>query len=666
MLFALALAAAGPALAEDAGTTAAEDLADLSLDTLLHVEVGTVQSASKYEQKTTRAPSSVSVITADDFRRFGWNTLGDALRSVRGFYVSDNRNYQFLGVRGFSRPGDYNSRVLVLIDGHRTNDAIYGQGATDATFPLDVDLIDRIEIVRGPGSSLYGSGAFFAVINVIPKTGAQLAGGELSARFARFGTTQGRASAGQRFDSGLELTGSFTASHSQGNRGLQVPELAGDPASNLGRLGPADAETWRNFLLGLKYRDVKLTYIDGYRDKHYGTGLYGTVFADPFDLSRDVHRSLDAQVEHDMGQGALLFVRGFYHDYHYRSPMHFVTDPTTDYREGANSKWWGSEVRYVSGPAQRHRFTAGAEYIDYFENRQFSANENPPQAFLDVNRPFTTSAVFAQDELTLSERWTLTAGLRFDRLGQGHRAASPRLAAVYSPDDATSVKLLFGTAFRAPITYEMDYAVPGFNKGNPALRPERIQTIELVAERVFSGSLRGAASLYQYRVKDLISQITDVDGLIVFRNLDRVRTRGLEFELEGRWHELHARGSVALQRAEDDTTGQLLSNAPTRLAKLNAWAPLLNERSTIAVEVQQTAQRYGDSQTGLRPIVGGHWIANVTLSTAPEGSRVTLAAGVLNLFDRRYGDPTSSDDNPVLLAVPQNGRTGWAKATLRF
>lgn len=664
-LFAAFVLAHAAASAEPSFPTAG-DLTDLSLETLLAVEVKTVQSASKYAQKTTHAPSSVSVLTADDFRRFGWNTLGDALRSVRGFHVSDNRNYQFLGARGFSRPGDYNSRVLVLIDGHRTNDAIYGQGATDSTFPLDVDLIDRIEIVRGPGSSLYGSGAFFAVINVIPKSGAQLAGGEVAARVARYGTTQGRASAGQRFDSGLELTGSFSALHSQGNRGLQVPELAGDPASNLGYLGAADAEVSRSALLGFKYRDVKVTYVDGYRDKHYGTGLYGTVFADPVNLSRDVHRSLDAQYEHDLGEGARVFARGFYHDYRYRSPMHFVTDPTTNYREGANSKWWGTEMRYLSRSTRRHRYTAGVEFIDYFENRQFSANENPPQAFLDVNRPFTTAALFGQDEITLSDRWTFTAGLRFDRLGQGHRATSPRLAAVYAPDELTAVKLLYGTAFRAPLTYETDYVVPGFNKGNAGLRPERIQTLELAAERVFSGSLRGSASVYQYRVKDLISQITDTDGLIVFRNLDRVRTRGVEVELEGHWGGFNARGSVALQRAEDGATGQRLSNAPMRLAKLNVWMPLLNERTTLAIEVQQTAQRYGDSQTGVRPLVGGHRVANLTLTTVPGAGKVTLAAGVLNLFDRRYGDPTSSDDNPALLAVPQNGRAWWAKVTVRF
>ena len=88
------------------------------------------------------------------FKRYGYRTLADILRSVRGFYVTNDRNYSYLGVRGFSRPGDYNARILLLVDGHRLNDNIFGAALIGTEFPLDVDLIERVEIIRGPSSSL--------------------------------------------------------------------------------------------------------------------------------------------------------------------------------------------------------------------------------------------------------------------------------------------------------------------------------------------------------------------------------------------------------------------------------------------------------------------------------------------------------------------------------
>ena len=151
-------------------------LLEMSLDDLTRIEIPTVIGAAKYEQSALLAPSSVTVVTAEEIKRYGHTTLGDILRSVRGFYITNNRNYSFAGTRGFNRPGDFNSRVLVMMDGHRINDNIYGQGSVGGEFPLDVDLIDRVEIIRGPGSSLYGTGAFFAVVNVIAKKGADIDG----------------------------------------------------------------------------------------------------------------------------------------------------------------------------------------------------------------------------------------------------------------------------------------------------------------------------------------------------------------------------------------------------------------------------------------------------------------------------------------------------------
>ena len=133
-----------------------------------------MEGAARHLQRTTEAPASVTVITASDIETFGWRTLADVLKSVRGFHMTYDRNYSYVGVRAFGRPTDYNNRVLVLVDGHRLNDSIYDGALLGTEFPVDLALVDRVEVIRGPGSALYGTSAFLAVVNVITKKGAQV------------------------------------------------------------------------------------------------------------------------------------------------------------------------------------------------------------------------------------------------------------------------------------------------------------------------------------------------------------------------------------------------------------------------------------------------------------------------------------------------------------
>jgi len=153
----------------------------LDEEMLLFADIPSVYSASKYEQKVTEAPSKVSIVTAEEIQRYGYQTLADILRSLPGFYTTYDRNYDYIGVRGFGIPGDYDTRLLLLVDGHRINDNVYDSLYSDRGFILDVDLIDRVELVRGPSSSLYGSSAFFGIVNVITKKGRDLNGTEVSA-----------------------------------------------------------------------------------------------------------------------------------------------------------------------------------------------------------------------------------------------------------------------------------------------------------------------------------------------------------------------------------------------------------------------------------------------------------------------------------------------------
>ncbi|MCK4591194.1 MAG: TonB-dependent receptor plug domain-containing protein, partial [Candidatus Latescibacteria bacterium] len=141
-----------------------QDILDIQLEDLLNVKIST---AAKYEQTISEAPASVTIITSEDIKRYGYRTLDEVLMSVRGFYTRNDRNYAYMGIRGFSRPGDYDNRILVLINGHTLNENVYGAPFFGTDLGMNLDTIERIEIVRGPGSAVYGTGAMFAVVNVI-------------------------------------------------------------------------------------------------------------------------------------------------------------------------------------------------------------------------------------------------------------------------------------------------------------------------------------------------------------------------------------------------------------------------------------------------------------------------------------------------------------------
>lgn len=215
-------------------------------EAILFQDLPSVFSASKYEQKTTEAPSAVTIITADEIEKYGYHTLAEVLRSVPGFYVTDDRNYNYLGIRGFNRPGDYNTHVLLLVDGHRLNDNVYNQAAIGTEAVVDVDLIDRIEIIRGPSSPLYGTNAFFGVINVLTKRGRDIRGTELSTEVGSYDSYTARVTYGNRFANGMDvlLSGAFYDSD-------DLIGLEQDPDDNLFMYRNADQITAHGFELTL-------------------------------------------------------------------------------------------------------------------------------------------------------------------------------------------------------------------------------------------------------------------------------------------------------------------------------------------------------------------------------------------------------------------------------
>ena len=205
----LALAAAGHALASQA-----DDLTALSLEQLLDVKI---VGASKYEQKQGEVAAAVSVITRQEIKAFGWRTLDEALASLPGVYSTYDRRNTYVGTRGFGLPGDFNTRVLVTIDGNRVNDPTYDSGSFGRTFPVDLDLVERIEFIPGPGGAVYGQNAMLGVVNVVTRQGADLGGAEAALGYqSPKELREGRATWGQSYGNGVDMLLSLSGMRASG------------------------------------------------------------------------------------------------------------------------------------------------------------------------------------------------------------------------------------------------------------------------------------------------------------------------------------------------------------------------------------------------------------------------------------------------------------------
>jgi len=648
-------------LASAAAAEPTPDVSELGLEQLLNLQVS---AASKFPQKLSEAPANVTVITAADIRAFGYRTLADILNSVPGLHVYTDREYDFLGVRGFARSGDYNGRVLVVVDGYRVNDPVYATGTIGTEFILDVDLIDRVEFVQGPGSSIYGSNAFLGVVNVISKKGRQVKGAEVSVEVASDHADRQRLTYGQRFHNGLDVVASATRSYTRG-ADLYFPEYDA-PETNNGVAEGRDGERFHDLLLKAEWGGFSVEAAQERRWQGSPTGSFGCVFNDPRctveDIQSLVQLRYDTVIEGDSDLQLRLY-NGRY-DYNGHYPYDAGDGSTVLNIDGSRAAWWGGEIKLVSSAWDRHKLVTGAEYTRNHDVDQFNYDRDPYLQYADNRSSSTSLGVYVQDDIRLSSRLALIAGLRGDQISDYRRALSPRAALIFRVTPASTLKLTYGTAFRAPAAYEAAQVLPGVQKANPDLQPETTRNVGLTFEQVREGRWRWGLSAFHNQISDLISQVEDPDdGLLVFRNVSSAQADGAQ--LAGEWlgpSGLHARSSYAYQRVIDGETHRAIVNSPRHLAKLNLLAPLPAAGVDAGLELLYTGARR--SEVGA---AGGYTLASLTLRHSGLLPGLSIAASAYNLFDRDYdlvGTEALTENG--LFTIAGNGRSLRLKLQYSF
>lgn len=646
-----------------------------------------VITASKVLEDIKKSAASITVITDKDIRRMGARNLTDVLRTVPGFsYQLERHGNSDIDVRGIVKDGD--QHILVLFNSHSLNTNYWG-GISPSYLPIPVDNIQQVEVIRGPGSSLYGANAFAAVINVITKTAENADGVQISAGAGTFETKQANLLFGKKFGA-LGVSGNVNYYEDDGYDGYltmdtqtQLDALLGTRAS----LAPGDMRDSVqkiDLMLTLEYGGFRF---DGrYADREQTPNLGISTVLNDVSETPTTDYALNLAYAREMTDHFTLSGNAYHNytfmDYTYQFFPDGAALPTPDglqvwpdgllgEPENKNTRT-GLELQGTYRISAADTFVGGAT-CEFMRQYDVSARSNyfatpvknvviPRGAVSDVPYELTYSknvdrtflAAYLENLWDARDNLRLTAGMRYDHYSDFGGSFNPRAGVVWQFHDGFDAKALYGRAFRAPSFYEL-YSMnnPSF-VGNPELNPEVVDTLELSVGMQPFGLLSGRLTAFRNSIQDSIDLATH-ETQDVFENGGDIRTQGIEAECKldvgkGRYLSMN----YTYQDAKNLDTGERPYNVPrhkgnvmlkARLSRhLNAYADLLFQEGFT--------RQPGDSRQDDNP---GFAVVNATLLAkrlAPRLEGLEIRGSVYNLFDKDYTVPTPKDGLPVDFPMP--------------
>ena len=658
----------GLALAMALPAQAATDPIDLKLEDLVAAPLShdskydrKQSSAAKYEQNQNEVAASVSVITRDEIKAYGWRTLGQALASLPGIHTTYDRQYTYLGTRGFGLPGDYNTRVMVAINGNRINPPHYDSGMIGSEFPLDVDLIERIEFIAGPGGAVYGQNAMFGVINVITRSGTQMDGGELAAAWqSPQSMREGRISWGKLLDNGVDVLLSASGMRSDGEDLLM--DFPGADAYGFPTSGVAtglDSERDQEFFARVGRGPWALDFIYSDRRKDDPTAMFFTDPLVPGQYERDEYALAQLHYQDDFAGNTLNVLGRLFLGQQHWSGLYTYWG-AQNYSTGS-SDWYGGELRLLYSGIANHKLMLGLELQDNV--RIDMSNDDRTTAGLDTEIPGSgwRAGVYVQDEWRLADVWSTTLGLRVDRNDATGTELSPRAALIWQATPVTTLKALYGRAYRPPNAYERDYDDGVIQVGNPGLAGESIDTLELVVDHRMVHDFNLRSSIYRWTIQDVVTLGTDpASGLPQFQSGGDATASGVELSADKTWDSgARLRASVSYQDVAYEIGGDL-PNSPNWLGKLNFATPLPWAGLRLGYELQYDARRLSKEGSYL----DSYWLSNLNLIADKLVKGLEVSLSIRNLFDQDYQHPAA--DSNWQNALEQDGRSVRAKLEYRF
>lgn len=661
------------AIAED------DSMWDMSLEDLGSVRITTLATGTA--TPLDKAAAVATVITEDDILAMGATDINEVLETVPGLHVgrSDQGFTPKFNIRGITSAN--NAQTLVLINGVPITTLFTGN-RSQVWGGMPVKAIKRIEVIRGPGSALYGADAFSGVINIVTKSRKDINGTNAGVRVGSFDTKASWIEHGgtyNDFDLALSLEYQSTDGWDE------IATAAGGPVNT------SVKSTEMRFDISKGNWSLRAGY-QGRRDLGLGIGLLPVLdsegnyhsdrinldssynfknLAENFDLETRVSYYYNTQ---EIGTNPTLLPAGALPAF----PDGVIGTPGMKEQQARIDL----SALYTDIKNHRLRVGLGGFWGDIFEttekknfNIDISLSPAPPFAakgslvdVSDTNEVFlpeehrTNYYFFLQDEWQLADNWALTSGIRYDHYSDFGDTTNPRLALVWATTDSITTKLLYGRAFRAPSIAELFATGNPVATGNPDLDPETIDTYELAFSHQVNRDFRYSANIYYYDIEDYIFFIPGGPGQVA-QNRGNRKGKGGEFEFDYSIStKLTLAGNYAFQKATDNKTNTAVGEAPNHQAFLRTeWKA--NEKWVFSPQVNWVGkQRRVNGDT--RAPVDHYTTVDLTMRQKQVTQNLDISLSIRNLFDRDVFEASAVDR--IASDFPMAGRSIYGELAYSF
>lgn len=657
--FGIAMALAGPALGAERpiDALASQDAMQLQMPDLDDAFDMQTRIATRTKLNIDYAPGTVTVLYGEDVLAKGARTVWEALSLVPGFELShDETGTRQVLVRGVGRTYSSGNIKILLNDVSQNSELL---GLANPVLNMPVEQVERIEVIRGPGSAIYGESAYMGVVNVITRKDGQRVFGALASRRTQAGgAVLSLANPEQQFEMSLNA-GAWQRQGGGLHAGQDALYAEGSGALSNAPGTVNDKRDYQSVLFNLNYRKFSLVaqWLEDGTGDYFGINNYL-----PPDVRRMVtshrHRSLDMKQQADFSDDMQVEFKLGWSDFTHTRDRLFLGPGyylSRYYREDRLTA--GADLAYEAG---QHTLLLGWNFNKIeIADANWSANFTLPANWINVDKQRIISSFTLQDEFRASDALTITAGLRNDRYDDVGSSTTPRLAAVWQAVPGHLFKAQYAEAFRAPTFYEQRF---GAN-----IKPETIATREL-GYIYKGGRTNGRATLFDSTLKNLI--ILDA-VLSNYFNRQLVHSQGMELELE-HWYgnALKLDGNLSFNHTHDGNTGADVPGAAKWLANAGLeWR--VSQDASLDFRLRHVGSRSREA-TDTRGRLAGYDSMDVTARVFNLGYRgLTLRAGVKNLFNRDIRIPALIDER--LSPFPtypedytQPGREAWAELTYSF
>jgi len=643
-LFSIAVASTIPLVAN---ATDEQDLFSLSFEDLLDVQV---DIASKTSETLSSVPSTMSVFSRKQIQALGVDNAYEVMNFVPG--MQSTRGDWVGAVPKDHARGVYldSGNVLVMINGERVNESSFGKASVYMPY-IPIEVIEKIEFIRGPGSALYGSNAFLGVMNIVTskeRNALQLVVGNNG----RYGAT------GQFNTSFSDDTSLFASISYDQKDGESYPQGVKDPLEALYLEAGVD---YKKLKLRARYNETSLDEflnLAGYSTQNQHTSD-NTFVGIKYNWVNNDKLKLDSSysyTKHNISSAGLIAAFDDIPDF-LLGPAWQTTDSKfeTELSYQFENQWQlAAGIEY----AEAKQVEAGVRtsYYDdesmlviidpaYYQQGIVTVMDFPE--FASLKYTFETYSAYGQLKIPYSDALTLFVGARYDDVKDIDSKFSPRLAAVYVINPEHTVKVQYGESFRTPVTNEL-FSNDDVTVGNPSLRSESVKTTELVWHYQTS-ELQANAVLFYNELNDFINiePTQSTDALFTFANSFNTQNSGIE--LDGTWQsskEFSVTGTYT-QYFEDPINASFkrFASLVSRYNLSDSWQVSLNLLWRDKVEVSSvTGAHFKQSAYSL---VGGSvkWQLNAN-------SQLMLKAE--NLFGKKYNVFDPRMDNGAVAGTSED------------